>query len=96
MKHSLAEEFKDNIKYISRDKPVSEFLKQSVRLTWQMVIQQPPMKLSTQDISFDEEKHKLWWSCDQSCAKTIDYFIWPVLKDYDAGAVMVKGCVYAS
>ncbi|XP_041358715.1 uncharacterized protein LOC121375364 [Gigantopelta aegis] len=96
VQHSLGAEFKDHVKYIPRHKSVSEFLKQSARLTWQMVIQQPPMKLCTHDTTFDDEKHKLWWSCDQSRAKTIDYFIWPILKDYDNGTIMVKGCVYAS
>ncbi|BFZ14553.1 hypothetical protein BsWGS_17592 [Bradybaena similaris] len=78
------------------DPPLQNYVQQCGALTWQMVIQRPPMKLCYSDSRFDEAKHKLWWSCDQAKAKKINYFIWPVLYDYEGGNLMVKGCVHAS
>lgn len=75
---------------------VQKYIQQCGALTWQMVIQKPPMKLCYSDCRFDERKHKLWWSCDQSKARKINYFVWPVLYDYEDGNMMIKGCVHAS
>ncbi|KAK6975200.1 hypothetical protein BgiMline_021544 [Biomphalaria glabrata] len=75
---------------------VQKYIHQCALVTWQMAIQKPPMKLHTADARFDSSRHNLWWSCDQSRAKTIDYFIWPVLYDYEGGNLMVKGCVHAT
>ncbi|KAH9505233.1 hypothetical protein Btru_059026 [Bulinus truncatus] len=75
---------------------VHRYLLQCSSVTWQMAIQKPPMKLQVADTRFDTGKHNLWWSCDQSRARTIDYFIWPVLYDYEGGNLMVKGCVHAT
>ncbi|XP_035829668.1 uncharacterized protein LOC101857002 [Aplysia californica] len=72
------------------------YVQECSSLTWQMVIQKPPMKLGSTDTRFDDAKHKLWWSCNQSKAKKINYVIWPVLYDYEGGNLMVKGCVHAS
>lgn len=65
-------------------------------LTWQMAIQKPPMRMSTEDSSFNSEKHRLWWSCNHLNAKGIDFFIWPCLFDYEGGNLLMKGCVHAS
>lgn len=77
-------------------KAVNGFLQESASITWQMVVQNPPMKLVADDSKFDDVKHKLWWSCDQSRARKVDMFVWPVLYDYENGNVLVKGCVIAS
>ena len=65
-------------------------------LAWQMAVQAPPMTLSEDCTHFDDVKLKLWWSCDKSKARTVDYVIWPVLYDYEGGNLMVKGCVHTS
>ncbi|XP_070197424.1 uncharacterized protein [Littorina saxatilis] len=80
----------------SSDKAVQNYLKECASSTWQMVVQNPPMKLVADDTAFDDGKHKLWWSCDQSRARKVDMFVWPVLYDYENGNVLVKGCVCAS
>lgn len=77
-----------------QNKALCRYLHESARLTWQMVIQQPAMALSTSDVTYDEEKHKLWWSCDQNGSGQIDYFVWPSLYDCENGNLLVKGCVY--
>ncbi|CAG5125340.1 unnamed protein product [Candidula unifasciata] len=98
----LAELTKEAVDYSSPvvshfpDPSLQNYVRQCGALTWQMVLQKPPMKLCCSDSRFDEAKHKLWWSCDQSKAKKINYFIWPVLYDYEGGNLMVKGCVHAS
>ncbi|KAK6168422.1 hypothetical protein SNE40_020959 [Patella caerulea] len=88
-KHKLSREYRGH----SSNKTVHRFMNESACITWQMVIQQPPMSLVADDTKYNDEKHKLWWSCDKSKANNIDYFIWPVLYDYDQGNVLVKGCV---
>ncbi|XP_059174859.1 uncharacterized protein LOC131955000 [Physella acuta] len=75
---------------------IQKYVSECGALTWQMAIQRPAMKLLVTDARFDESKHKLWWSCNQAQARKIDYFIWPVLYDYEGGNLMVKGCVHAS
>ena len=65
-------------------------------ITWQMALQRPAMTLDDSRGTFDDVRHRLWWSCDQAKAKDIDYVIWPSLYDYDGGNLMVKGCVHAS
>lgn len=75
---------------------VASYLRHCASITWQMVVQNPPMTLLADDSSFDDSKHKLWWSCDQSKARKVDMFVWPVLYDYHRGNVLVKGCVCAS
>ncbi|XP_067661536.1 myosin-2 heavy chain, non muscle-like [Haliotis asinina] len=94
-KNTLEREFKD-VKGLISNKAVNRYLHESARLTWQMAIQQPPMKMSITDKRYNDERHKLWWSCDQARASSINHFIWPVLFDYDGGNLMVKGCVFAS
>ena len=71
-------------------------MEQCACVTWQMVVQPSPMWLSTNDTYFDEELHKLWWSCDKSSAKMIKFFVWPALYDYKNGNLLVKGCVNTS
>ena len=78
------------------NKVVQKFMNQCAKVTWQMVIQHPPMWLSVDDQEFDDEKHKLWWSCDHAAANGIDFFVWPALYDYKRGNLLIKGCVYAS
>ncbi|XP_022327428.2 uncharacterized protein LOC111126814 [Crassostrea virginica] len=78
------------------NKVVQKFMNQCAKVTWQMVIQHPPMWLSVDDQEFDDEKHKLWWSCDHAAANCIDFFVWPALYDYKRGNLLIKGCVYAS
>ncbi|XP_025087487.1 uncharacterized protein LOC112560114 isoform X3 [Pomacea canaliculata] len=78
------------------NKAIDEYLNECARVSWQMVVQSPPMRLVADDTKFDDVKHKLWWSCDQSRAQNVDMFVWPVLYDYENGNVLVKGCVYAS
>ncbi|CAL1541244.1 unnamed protein product [Lymnaea stagnalis] len=75
---------------------VQRYLHQCCALTWQMAIQKPQMKLHVTDTRFDPAHHQLWWSCNKTQARQIDYFIWPVLYDYEDGNLMVKGCVHAS
>lgn len=78
------------------NKVVQKFMNRCAKVTWQMVIQHPPMWLSVGDHEFDDEKHKLWWSCDHTAAKKINFFVWPALYDYKRGNLLIKGCVYAS
>lgn len=78
------------------NKVVQKFMNRCAKVTWQMVIQHPPMWLSVDDHEFDDEKHKLWWSCDQAAANRIDFFVWPALYDYKRGNLLMKGCVFAS
>ncbi|KAJ8297435.1 hypothetical protein KUTeg_023966 [Tegillarca granosa] len=97
----LSEKLKNNYsEYVEQgvleNKAVGRYLHESARITWQMAIQQPPMCLSIKDTRFDDDKHKLWWSCDQSRAARIDFFIWPALYDYENGNLLIKGCVHAS
>ncbi|KAL5012070.1 hypothetical protein ScPMuIL_010621 [Solemya velum] len=91
LKKNFEELFKDSD---IMSKSVNSYMHACAKITWQMIIQQPQMHLSTDDSHFDSTKHRLWWSCDQSCDK-IQHFIWPVLYDYENGNVLIKGCVYA-
>ena len=77
------------------NKSIGKYMHACARVTWQMVIQQPPMHLTTDDKEFDDDKHRLWWSCDQKTAKNINFFIWPALYDYKNGILMVKGSVFS-
>ena len=81
---------------MATNRAVHMYLTECASTAWQMVVQNPPMKLAADDASFDDVKHKLWWSCDQSRARKVDLFVWPVLYDYENGNVLVKGCVRAS
>ncbi|XP_053398766.1 uncharacterized protein LOC128556895 [Mercenaria mercenaria] len=74
-------------------KSIKRYMEQCACVTWQMVIQQTPMWLSINDAYFDEDMHKLWWSCDKSNAKIIKFFVWPALYDCKNGNLLVKGCV---
>ncbi|WAQ98995.1 hypothetical protein MAR_023368 [Mya arenaria] len=47
-------------------KSIERYVAQCARVTWQMVAQHVPMWLCTDDTVFDEETHKLWWSCEKS------------------------------
>lgn len=75
-------------------KSINTYIEQCACITWQMVVQQTPMLLSTSDTQFDDDVHKLWWSCDKSNARLIKYFVWPALYDCKNGHLLVKGCVY--
>lgn len=75
---------------------VQTYAKESASIAWQMVIQQPPMNLSVDDAKFNDDQHKLWWSCDQSRASEIDFFVWPALFDYRNGNLLIKGCVFTN
>ncbi|XP_060064331.1 uncharacterized protein LOC132544708 [Ylistrum balloti] len=77
-------------------KSIYKYMHACAKVTWQMVVQQPQMHLTVDDKKFDDDKHKLWWSCDQKSANNVDFFIWPGLYDYKNGILLVKGCVYAS
>ncbi|OWF52902.1 uncharacterized protein LOC110447158 [Mizuhopecten yessoensis] len=77
-------------------KSIYKYMHACATVTWQMVVQQPQMYLTVDDKKFDDDKHKLWWSCDQKSANNVDFFIWPALYDYKNGILLVKGCVYAS
>jgi len=81
---------------LSSNTAVHRYIRECASTTWQMVVQNPPMKLAADHTSFDDVKHKLWWSCDQTRARKVDMFVWPVLYDYENGNVLVKGCVFAS
>ena len=78
------------------NRAVTRYLQECARITWQMCVQQPPMRMRTDDALYDADRHRLWWSCDQARASKVDYFVWPVLYDYDNGNMLVKGCVVAS
>lgn len=84
----------DAFEGIFSNKSLVRYMEQCVRVTWQMVVQSAPMKLVTSHTEFDDEKHKLWWSCSQTGSRNIDFFIWPALFDYEDGNLMVKGCVH--
>lgn len=75
-------------------KSINRYMERCARITWQMVAQQTAMWLSTCDTCFDEDKHKLWWSCDRNEASIIKYFVWPALYDSKNGNLLVKGCVF--
>lgn len=79
---------------ILNHKSINRYMEKCARITWQMVTQQPPMWLSTCDTCFNEEGHKLWWSCDRNEALNIKYFVWPALYDCKNGNILVKGCVF--
>ncbi|GAB1610455.1 uncharacterized protein LOC115226977 [Argonauta hians] len=91
----LSEEFSSFMASCTENKTVSRYLHECSRITWQMVIQKPAMRLTTADTVFNEDRHRLWWSCDQKHRNAINFFIWPALYDYDNGVLMVKGCVHA-
>ncbi|KAL3878155.1 hypothetical protein ACJMK2_030525 [Sinanodonta woodiana] len=74
---------------------VKRFMNACAKITWQMVIQQPPMYLNSEDTTFDDRVHKLWWSCDHATSNKINYYIWPTLYDCKNGNVLVKGSVHA-
>lgn len=79
-----------------QNKLVVAYARESASLAWQMVIQQPPMCLCVEDTKFNDDHHKLWWSCDQSRASEIEFFVWPALYDYKNGNLLIKGCVYTN
>lgn len=89
-------EFNDIDDSCLNNKLVVAYAKESANLAWQMVIQQPPMCLSVQDTKFNDDYHKLWWSCDQSRASEIEFFVWPALYDYKNGNLLIKGCVFTN
>ncbi|ESP02146.1 hypothetical protein LOTGIDRAFT_230554 [Lottia gigantea] len=94
-------DFVENIKQsLPRDqrsllsnKAVHRYISEASRVTWQMILQQPQMTLVADDPQYDDVKHKLWWACDKNSANKVDYYVWPVLYDYDHGNILVKGCV---
>ena len=97
MSEKMPFEFKAFIqRHLHENKVLQKFMNQCTKVTWQMVIQHPPMWLSVDDQEFDDEKHKLWWSCDNTAACRIDFFVWPTLYDYKNGNLLIKGCVYTS
>ncbi|XP_076468229.1 uncharacterized protein LOC143299030 isoform X2 [Babylonia areolata] len=77
-------------------KAVQAFLQEAALTTWPMTLHSPPMTLAVNDTRFDDVRHRLWWSCDQSHAHNVDLFVWPVLCDSEGGNILVKGCVCAS
>lgn len=79
-----------------QNKLVVAFARESANLAWQMVIQQPSMCLSVEDTKFNDDHHKLWWSCEQARASEIDFFVWPALYDYKNGNLLIKGCVHTN
>ena len=90
----LSEELPANFKDKLNSKPLARYMEQCAHITWQMAIQNTPMILSVAGTEFDDAVHKLWWSCDQSGSRKIDFFVWPALYDFQNGNLMVKGCVY--
>ncbi|XP_052077552.1 uncharacterized protein LOC127715530 [Mytilus californianus] len=92
----VMKEFNDIDDSCLNNKLVVAYAKESANLAWQMVIQQPPMCLSVQDTKFNDDYHKLWWSCDQSRASEIEFFVWPALYDYKNGNLLIKGCVFTN
>ncbi|CAI9738048.1 Hypothetical predicted protein [Octopus vulgaris] len=92
----MSEEFTSFMSSCTENKTVSRYLHECSRITWQMVIQNPAMRLTVADAVFNEDRHRLWWSCDKKQKQGINFFIWPALYDYNNGVLMVKGCVHAS
>lgn len=90
----LSEELPPNFKDKLSSKPLARYMEQCAHITWQMTIQNTPMILSVAGSEFDDAVHKLWWSCNQSGSRKIDFFVWPALYDFQNGNLMVKGCVY--
>ena len=77
-------------------KDVMDFVNESVRLTWKMVIQRPPMSFNASKIGEQWNKDsflELMWGSDPNAqGAVIQYYKGPQLLH--AGKAMVKGVVF--
>ena len=75
------------------------FLNECCRLTWMMVVMQPPMFISTemQDGKVQSKLHQMLAQSNRTAISTeterIDYYAWPVLYSKQQGDVLHTGTV---
>ena len=67
---------------------VKNFIKKAVSLCWLMVIQDPPVVLTTKLTGkFDTDRFRHY----TQSGSTVDYVVWPVLFLHEGGPIICKG-----
>ena len=67
---------------------VKNFTKKAVSLCWLMVIQDPPVVLTTKLTGkFDTDRFRHY----TKSGSTVDYVVWPVLFLHEGGPIICKG-----
>lgn len=77
---------------IMRLDAVLTYITETARLSWDLVVQNPPMILNCTEIEFVPELHRRFHTADQSSDLIVSYQ-WPTLIQDRTGSVLIKGIV---
>ena len=72
--------------------PVVSYLHECAHLSWDMVVQTPPMVINYQEVEFIPELHTRFYSANRDSNQIIAY-LWPTLVQLSSGSVLFKGTV---
>ncbi|XP_060584758.1 uncharacterized protein LOC132740788, partial [Ruditapes philippinarum] len=85
----LTEKFKSQMKIKYSDERIIAYVDKAVELTWWMAVQDPPVYMCPTTTHFDSNLYKPY----TRSGKTPDFFVWPALKLYKYGGLLMKGVV---
>ncbi|KAL9984073.1 hypothetical protein ACROYT_G006329 [Oculina patagonica] len=71
---------------------LKEYMDESVRLSWMMAVQIPPMIIEYEATEFSDKLHGRFMTSDMK-SLVIKYHVWPALIDSHGGHVLYRGVV---
>lgn len=74
-------------------KSVDRFAESAVELTWWMCVQDPPVYLCPTDENGEQEFDNNLYKAYTKSGSRPDFFVWPALRLYKDGGVLMKGVV---
>ena len=77
---------------IMRLESFKAYIHEAAKLTWDLVVQTPPMMLNCKEVEFVPELHKRFHTADRSSDLIISYQ-WPTLIQESSGTVLLRGVV---
>ena len=72
---------------------VYEFARNSLELSWSILIQSPKLYLSYHDTCYNTDTHRRFYASDHT-SECIKYFIWPTLIETGTLRTLCKGIVF--
>ncbi len=77
---------------IMRLESVCDYIRESAKLSWDLIVQTPPMVLNFKEVEFVSELHTRFHTADRNSDMIITYQ-WPTLIQERSGTVLFRGVV---
>lgn len=71
---------------------VKLYIKECAKISWDLVVQKPPMLLNFSESEYISELHTRFHNADKTSTVVICY-LWPILTEQSSGTVLQKGVV---